>query len=168
MSKSINEKTDPNYWDKRVEEAKGDEIQLVMNSILAFKESFRIGEGLLKLFIKPGMSVLDIGCGYGRFYETVLAAGGVYTGYDFSLGMLAEAKRRHPQGNFVLHDFTNPHPVAQKFDIVFQCICLSSVDDVNKFGLTLVSHAHESKGLIISIEQDGTNIWAIGEGLLNR
>jgi SAM-dependent methyltransferase len=43
-----------------------------------------------------GRRVLDIGCGTGRTTAALLAAGAVYTGIDYSPGMLAEFRRRFP------------------------------------------------------------------------
>lgn len=47
-----------------------------------------------------GDSVLDFGCGTGRFLE-FLPPLIEYTGYDTSSGMLARARREHPEARFL-------------------------------------------------------------------
>ena len=50
----------------------------------------------LRPFLKPapGTSVLDVGCGVGRWSRRLAAAGARVTGVDISATMLAEARRR--------------------------------------------------------------------------
>lgn len=46
----------------------------------------------------PGMSVLDVGCGFGDLYDFLAANGwrGDYTGVDIVPGLLEVARERHP------------------------------------------------------------------------
>jgi SAM-dependent methyltransferase len=48
--------------------------------------------------------VLDVGCGLGTLAAAAAARGATVTGADLAAGMLAEARRRHPQIEFVLAD----------------------------------------------------------------
>ena len=67
----------------------------------------------------PGMKVLDIGCGNGRFYEVIANRETEYTGVDNSVGLLAEAKKKHPDVTFIEGDATAlPFPDAS-FDIAY-------------------------------------------------
>ncbi len=67
----------------------------------------------------PHMRVLDIGCGNGRFYPLLKEREVEYVGLDNSEGLLAEARRLHPEANFVEGDATAlPFPNAA-FDIAF-------------------------------------------------
>ena len=52
-------------------------------------------------------SVLDVGCGYGAFYEYLLAQNfkGLYTGIDIVPELVEEGRRRNPSASFVCGDF---------------------------------------------------------------
>ncbi len=67
----------------------------------------------------PGMHVLDIGCGNGRFYSLLEARNVTYTGLDNSAGLLKEARRLHPGVNFVEGDATACSFPDESFDIAF-------------------------------------------------
>ena len=47
--------------------------------------------------IPPGGDILDAACGTGKYWPAVLAAGLRVTGADQSAGMLAQARRTHPE-----------------------------------------------------------------------
>lgn len=67
----------------------------------------------------PGMRVLDVGCGNGRFYELLRTRKVAYTGLDYSAGLLKEARLLHPDGLFTEGDATQlPFP-DRSFDIAF-------------------------------------------------
>lgn len=62
--------------------------------------------------------ILDVGCGNGRLLELLDETALAYTGIDFSDNMLKEAKRLHPDKNFILADALNlPFP-DQSFNAV--------------------------------------------------
>ncbi|KQX50770.1 MULTISPECIES: methyltransferase domain-containing protein [unclassified Streptomyces] len=52
------------------------------------------------LEIRPGVSVVDVGCGAGRAVAEMADLGARATGVDVSAVMLAEAGRRRPDGDF--------------------------------------------------------------------
>ncbi|MGC4105110.1 MAG: class I SAM-dependent methyltransferase [Thermomicrobiales bacterium] len=66
-------------------EAESRPLETMQESVAVF-----VGKGLLQ----PGMRVLDLGCGPGRFAELLHAAGGVVTGIDLSPGSIAYARAR--------------------------------------------------------------------------
>lgn len=75
----------------------------------------------------PGMNVLDIGCGNGRFYPLMKDRGVEYTGVDNSLGLLEEARRAFPNTAFVEGDATLlPFP-DRSFDIAYSFATLHHV-----------------------------------------
>jgi SAM-dependent methyltransferase len=51
----------------------------------------------LTTLIRPGGDVLDTACGTGKYWPALLAAGLRVTGADQSAGMLARARRKHPE-----------------------------------------------------------------------
>lgn len=67
----------------------------------------------------PGMQVLDIGCGNGRFFPLLQERQVTYTGVDNSKGLLTLARKKYPQVRFVEGDATAlPFP-DHSFDIAF-------------------------------------------------
>ena len=55
------------------------------------------------------VSILDIGCGNGRFLETLETSGLPYSylGIDESSGMIDEARKLHPENNFKVLDMNH-------------------------------------------------------------
>lgn len=157
-TKTVNIKSTREYWNKRVKESKGDEMQLVFNSVTAFSRSYELGQMMIKNFVKPGMSVLDLGCGYGRFYDDIIHAGASYTGMDFSEEMIFEAKKRFPNGNFVCNSAFAT--LSQKFDVVFECVCLSSFNfNIDELADLVRSHLRtDAVNFGILIEDDEVRI----------
>lgn len=58
---------------------------------------------VLHRYLKPGDKVLDAGCGVGDLYELV-PTGVDYTGIDYILDFIEEARHLHPTGKFYLVD----------------------------------------------------------------
>ena len=54
----------------------------------------------------PQMQVVDVGCGNGRFYDILKERQISYTGIDNSAMLIQEAKKRHPDINFIVADAT--------------------------------------------------------------
>ena len=64
-------------------------------------------------------SILDVGCGFGDFYEFLKMRGVSvkYTGYDISLRLIEIAKERHPEATFEVKDILE-ESTDKKFDYV--------------------------------------------------
>lgn len=56
---------------------------------------------IVRRFFVPGGLTADVGCGSGREVAWLNANGFPTTGYDASEGLLAEARRRYPQFEFI-------------------------------------------------------------------
>ena len=54
--------------------------------------------------VGPGVRVLDVGCGPGSLSAAAAARGALVTGVDLAEGMLAQARRNHPEIEFVHAD----------------------------------------------------------------
>ena len=66
----------------------------------------------------PGVRVLDVGCGSGRFAQMMVARGCEATGFDASEALLAIARRRTPTAQFHQGDMESlPFP-DEHFDVV--------------------------------------------------
>jgi len=78
-------------------------------------------EELLPLadYAKEGMQVLDLGCGNGRFYPVLKKRNIVYTGVDYSRGLLEEARHLHPDALFREGDATLLPLRDKSFDVIY-------------------------------------------------
>jgi SAM-dependent methyltransferase len=74
------------------------------DALMARATAFAIEPLLDAAGVGPGMNVLDVGCGLGTLAAAAAARGARVTGADLAAGMLAEARRRHPQVEFVIAD----------------------------------------------------------------
>jgi len=63
-------------------------------NFLSGGHAVKIRKQIVKNFVKPGMKVLDIGCGTGLLIEEAAKAGAEVTGIDISAGMLEVAQKR--------------------------------------------------------------------------
>ncbi len=69
--------------------------------------------------IRSGGDVLDAACGTGKYWPVVLAAGLRVTGADQSAGMLARARRKHPEVTarvLALQDLASAADLRGRFD----------------------------------------------------
>ncbi len=69
--------------------------------------------------LKPGMAMLDVGCGMGRLYNTAKAAGLTYAGVDISAQQIAEGKRLNPQADLEVGSMLHLPYEDASFDAVF-------------------------------------------------
>ena len=81
---------------------------------------------------KPGQSVLDLAAGTGSSSIAFNLEGVRVVASDFSQGMLAEGRKRHPELEFVYADATNLPFAANEFDATTISFGLRNVVDVEK------------------------------------
>ena len=81
---------------------------------------------------KPGQSVLDLAAGTGSSSIALNLDGVRVVASDFSQGMLAEGRKRHPELEFVFADATNLPFAANEFDATTISFGLRNVVDVEK------------------------------------
>jgi len=74
------------------------------DALMARATAFAIEPLLDAARVGPGLRVLEVGCGLGTLAAAAAARGATVVGSDLAAGMLAEARRRHPQVEFVLAD----------------------------------------------------------------
>ena len=80
---------------------------------------------------RPGERILDAGCGTGRYFPALRAAGGEVTGLDFSPGMLRVARRKAPAIPLVLADLRRPWPFRDgAFDAVLCALVGEHLDQL--------------------------------------
>ena len=76
-----------------------------MNAVMTFGQERRWRRVVARAVAAgPGLRVLDLAAGTGASSTAFAAAGAVTVACDFSAGMLAEGRRRHPQLTFVAGD----------------------------------------------------------------
>lgn len=101
----------------------------------------------------PGMKVLDVGCGNGRFYPILKDRQIQYTGVDNSEGLLTEAKKLHPEAHFVLGDATALPFKDRSFDIAYSFAAIHHIPSRalrNKFVSEIARVLHSGNTLIIT------------------
>jgi SAM-dependent methyltransferase len=62
------------------------------------------------LGLRPGTTVVDAGCGFGRYCAALQERGMEATGIDISPAAIAEAERRSPGPRYLVADLTKPLP----------------------------------------------------------
>lgn len=98
---------EPDYWKSRLERA--EELEQLSRSIYEgipdrFLEVTSNHASDIRANIRPEDSVLDIGCGYGRFFEIFPEHTGNYLGVDISPDLLRVAQAAHPNKQFIVGD----------------------------------------------------------------
>lgn len=78
---------------------------------------------------RPGMRILDLAAGTGTSSAEYAADGAQVVACDFSTGMVAQGKRRHPQISFVAGDATALPFADAVFDVVTISYGLRNVQD---------------------------------------
>jgi 2-polyprenyl-3-methyl-5-hydroxy-6-metoxy-1,4-benzoquinol methylase len=69
--------------------------------------------------LTPGSSVLDAGCGDGRFAQAFHKAGFWVTGFDLSLDAIETARERFPGPGYFQANAEEPLTAVREFDVVF-------------------------------------------------
>ncbi len=77
--------------------------------------------------VRPGLKVLELGCGQGDLLAALKPADGM--GVDFSAGMIQRARQRHPGLRFEQAD-VHTLPLAETFDVIILSDLLNDVWDV--------------------------------------
>lgn len=78
--------------------------------------------------LRPGVRLLDVGCGLGALYAYLQATGRTeidYTGLDLCPEMVEGARKKYPGVHFVCGDILDFESPRKPFDIVFCCGGLS-------------------------------------------
>jgi len=101
-------------------------------------------EAVAALALDPGASVLDVACGSGNAAAVATAEGALVSGIDSSARLIAVARERIPQGEFVVGDAARlPYPDGA-FDAA-----------VSVFGVIFASPAERAAGELARVVRRG-------------
>ena len=80
--------------------------------------------------VSPNLRVLEIGCADGRLLAALKPARGV--GIDFSEEMLARARQRHPELEFIHADAHDLSEIKETFDVIILSDLINDLWDVQR------------------------------------
>ena len=122
------------------------------NDLLSFGQS-RLWRGIVAKAVDPksGQSVLDMAAGTGSSTAAFSRPGVRLVAGDFSEGMLAEGRKRHPEIEFVFADATKLPFKAKEFDATTISFGLRNVVDVEA-ALSEMFRVTKSGGRIVICE----------------
>lgn len=103
----------------------------ITNDLLSFGQS-RLWRGIVRKAVEPraGQSILDLAAGTGSSTAAFAGEGVRLVAGDFSEGMLAEGRKRHPEIEFVFADATKLPFGNEEFDATTISFGLRNVVDV--------------------------------------
>ncbi|GAP09289.1 methylase [Bellilinea caldifistulae] len=98
--------------------------------------------------VRPGLSVLDLGCGTGNLTARFVQAGCRVWGSDFSAEMLKIARRKVPGARFFQHQLGNPLPadVPQHYARMVSAYVFHHFDQAGKIALLTHLRNHLEPG----------------------
>ena len=115
----------------------------------------------LATLLQPGMSVLDVGCGTGAITAGIAEAVGLegrVIGVDRDAGLLAHARRLHPQLSFAQATATQL-PYQAQFDIVTAARTLQWISDPAT-AIANMKAAARPGGLVVVLDYNhAANTW---------
>jgi demethylmenaquinone methyltransferase/2-methoxy-6-polyprenyl-1,4-benzoquinol methylase len=103
-----------------------------MNAVMTFGQERRWRRSVARIIdAQRGQHVLDLAAGTGTSSLPFLEAGATTVACDFSIGMLGEGRRRHPELTFVAGDALRLPFADASFDAVTISFGLRNVADVD-------------------------------------
>lgn len=109
----------PAYWRERIEWAiqnKNLHWSIFYTGAGQFSEIEERHRAILADLIKPGDSIFDAGCGYGRVLDLLPKGNYRYLGVDISPDFITLAQTRHIHHTFRVHDLREPIQVDAEFE----------------------------------------------------
>jgi len=100
-----------------------------------------------------GAKILDVGCGFGDFYDYLTDRGIIvdYTGYDISPKIIDVAMSKHPQIKLEVRDILKER-ISEKFDYVFESGILNKrISNNVEYAKKMITRMFELCGIGIAI-----------------
>ncbi len=85
-----------------------------------------------KFFLKPGDAILDAGCGNGRLVQALEGFGVKYLGIDNSSELIALAKSKFGNYDFLVGDFLKTDLADASFDAIFCLAAFHHIPSIEK------------------------------------
>jgi len=138
---------------------------------------------LFRTYIKPGMTVLDLGVGGGRTTSYLSRVASRYVGVDYSQAMVDACRRKFPQIDFVLADASDLSAFEDtSFDAVvfsfngLDCIvpdekrlqCLRECWRVLQPGGVFVFSSHNPRSILVRADWDRGRLRAFARRLVSQ
>ena len=101
-----------------------------------------------RLAARPYKKALDVGCGEGRFCRVMQGCGIAATGIDPTQTLLAEARRRDPQGHYRAGRAERMDFADGSFDLVVSYLTLIDIPDV-KAGIAEMARVLKPGGTLL-------------------
>lgn len=79
---------------------------------------------------EPVRRTLDVGCGEGRFCRLLAGSGVETTGIDPTAALIEAARRRHPEGRYMVARAENLPFRVSSFDLVISYLSLVDIEDL--------------------------------------
>jgi SAM-dependent methyltransferase len=105
-------------------------------------------EHVYRFLVRPGLRVLELGCGEGDLLGSLEPAEGV--GIDFSEAMIDIARRKHPVQRFVVADAHNLPDLNSVFDVIVLSDLLHDAWDVQGLLSGLQRFCHHGTRVVIN------------------
>jgi SAM-dependent methyltransferase len=102
---------------------------------------------------KPGMRILDVGCGSGWF-TLELARHGAVTGVDLASGVLARLQTDHPEVEWIGGDFLSLELPERAFDVVTSLETIAHVSDQPAFADRISRVVKPGGTLLLTCQND--------------
>jgi ubiquinone/menaquinone biosynthesis C-methylase UbiE len=138
---------------------------------------------LFQTYIKPGMTVLDLGVGGGRTTSYLSRVASRYVGVDYSEAMIHACRRRFPHLDLVLADASDLSAFEDaSFDAVvfsfngLDCVvpdekrlrCLRECWRVLRSGGVFVFSSHNPRSILVRVDWDRGRLRAFARGFLSQ
>jgi ubiquinone/menaquinone biosynthesis C-methylase UbiE len=95
---------------------------------------FELRRRFLTADVRPGMRVLDVGCGDGAFTGEIAAAGAHAHGVDVAEAALVRARARHPAIEFSRVEFDGPLPFEDSsFEVAWASEVIEHIADTARW-----------------------------------
>lgn len=119
-------------------------------------------ERYYRILVPPGLTILEIGCGYGDLLDALRPRYGL--GVDFSRQMIAQARKKHPHLDFICAD---GHQLAlnARFDVIILSDLINDLWDVQSVLTAMTPFSHARTRIIVNFFN---NIWQIPLGLARK
>lgn len=117
--------------------------------------------------LRPGVTVVDLGCGAGADVQYMHSRGLWTVGMDVSLGRVREAVKRVPQAHFVVANLTSRLPFAtDAFDVVTASLSLHYFDrDTTDVVLADIARILKPDGVLlcrVNVAREAGSSWGTG------